>query len=317
VVREAIARRLGVLAAEPIVRVGVVALLVFALWEVVNHVLLMEILRLPMVTYHLVSVVVEAAGAGAVAFLVIRVLVRKNRQLVELDRQKALLADSVVHDLRQPLTALLGGLQTAIQYGSLADETRRLVYLAQLGGVQLLATVDDLLDIARLEAGQEVIAAEAVRPADFIAAGVQDVAQIAWDREVALTADVSEDLPLVNADPRRVRRVVMNLVDNALKFTPSGGRVCVGAVVDPKQKQVVVSISDTGPGIPEEYRERIFERFVALDRRTASGRVPTGLGLAFCKMMVAAHGGRIWVEGEPEGGSTFAFTLPAAQRRAA
>jgi signal transduction histidine kinase len=289
----------------------------FALWQTVNHVVLMDLLRLPMFTYHAVSLGVETVLAAGLLVFVARTLIRKNsqlaeksRQLEELDRQKNLLTTTLVHDLRQPLTGLLSGLISVLQHGHLDNATRELLHIVQLSAGNLQAMVTDLLDVAALEAGTQIIRREAVDPADFISAGVQDVGLIALDRDIDLYLAVPDDLPAVNGDAPKLRRVVMNLVDNAVKFTPSYGTVSVKACDDPEHGRLLVSVSDTGRGIPDEFHDCIFEKFAVLDRGRSEGRRSSGLGLAFCKMIVQAHGGDIWVESEVGRGSTFTFSLP-------
>ncbi len=299
--------------------IGALAIFVlFALWQTANHVVLMGLLRLPMFTYHAVSLGVETVLAAALLVFVARTLIRQNSQLAEksrrleeLDRQKNMLTTALVHDLRQPLTGLLSGLISVLQHGRLDNATREMVHIVQLSAGNLQAMVTDLLDVAALEAGKQIIRREAVDPADFISAGVQDVGLIALDRDIDLHLAVPDDLPAVNGDAAKLRRVVMNLVDNAVKFTPSHGTVSVRVWDDPKHGRILVSVCDTGRGIPGDFLDCIFEKFAVLDWGRSEGRRSSGLGLTFCKMIVRAHGGDIWVESEVGRGSTFTFSLPA------
>jgi signal transduction histidine kinase len=128
---------------------------------------------------------------------------------------------------------------------------------------------------------------------------------MARDRRLTLSSDVAESHPPVWADPRLVSRILHNLVGNSIKFTPEGGVIRVSALAD-SPSALRVAVSDDGPGIPAELRERLFQKFSTGD---VKGR-GTGLGLAFCRLAVEAHGGRIWVDTEPGRGSTFNFTLP-------
>jgi two-component system phosphate regulon sensor histidine kinase PhoR len=298
---------------------ALLAFALFAVWEALNHVVLMELLSLPMFAYHAVSFGVETALAAAILILVARELIRKNRQLAEksrrleeLDRQKNMLTMALVHDLRQPLTALLGALTSALQHGRLDEPTRKFLHIVQMGGAQLQAMVTDLLDVAALEAGQDITSREEIDPAGFIRAGVEDVGLMALERGVDLWVEVPDDLPLVKGDASKLRRVVMNLVDNAMKFSPSQSTVWVTAWADSEQERVLVSVRDAGVGIPEESREQVFERFATQERARPAGRRPSGLGLTFCKTIVEAHTGEIWVESEVGSGSTFTFSLPFA-----
>jgi len=295
---------------DPIVLTVGAFFVVFAAWQVLNHLVFMETLRLPMLTYHLLSFAVETAAAAFITVFVLRAVLRKNRELAELNRLKDLLTSSLVHDLRQPLTALLTGLLTAEQDRSLPEETKEMIAISREGGDKLLGMVSDLLDVSRLESGQPLVHRAPLSPEGFIRAGVSAVEQIAQEQEIQLTVELPEKLPHIDADGERLRRVVMNLVGNALKFTPSGGQVSVSAREDGEAGRLVVSVVDTGPGIPKELQSRIFDKFAVLDTAVSAARTSSGLGLTFAKMVVEAHGGEIWVESEPQKGSSFRFWLP-------
>jgi signal transduction histidine kinase len=138
---------------------------------------------------------------------------------------------------------------------------------------------------------------------------------LAADRGVIVQSDLPDDLPLVEIDNEKISRVLINVLDNALKFTPPGEKVTIGATCEDAETGNIVlcSVSDTGPGIAEELHEKIFDRFAQVPAKTGDrGQRGSGLGLAFCKLAVEAHGGRIWVNSEPGHGSTFNFTLPVA-----
>lgn len=304
------------LRSDPLARVTAAGFLVFALWQVLNHVLLMHTWRMPMVTYHLVSAFVETAFAGVVAAFVLRALSRRTRELTDLTTRKDLLTRAAVHDLKKPLASLTSGLFTAIQQGHLTRETKDWLQTIQVTAADMNAMVNDLVDIADLEAGQKVLRTREVALADIVSAGAGDVGLAAWDKGVDLWIDVPEDLPVVTADAARLRRVVMNLIDNAVRFTPTGGHVRVDAVGEPERRRVVVGISDTGEGIPRAGQRHIFDESAVLGDREPYGRSP-GLGLAFCKLVVEAHGGRIWVQSEPGHGTTFFFSVPTAPAGAA
>ena len=127
-----------------------------------------------------------------------------------------------------------------------------------------------------------------------------------------MVVDLPEALPTASADRDKIERVVTNLVDNAVKYTPNGGQITLAARAE--AEHLLLSVTDTGPGIPEEQRQRIFERFAQVKGDTRARR-GFGLGLAYCRLAVEAHGGRIWVEPGPGGvGSRFAFTLPISPR---
>jgi len=291
------------------------AFVLFVCWQLINHYFLMEYLmaqlRMSMLYYHYLSLVVELLLAGVIALFASRAILEKSRQLEELGRQKDALTSTLVHDLRQPLTAVLGGLSSVAGDAGLPKSTRELVEIAQSGAEWLLGMVNDLLDISRLEAGQPVFTPVPVEVASFVRSGVARVAELAQLRNQQLTVELAEGLPQVLGDGERLSRVVSNQVGNAVKFTPREGRI--GVTASARGAEVWVSVSDTGPGIPKESQGRIFDKFAALAAGGASARTSTGLGLTYCKMTVEAHGGRIWVESEPGRGSTFIFSLPSAR----
>ncbi|MCA9936444.1 MAG: hypothetical protein KC415_21065, partial [Anaerolineales bacterium] len=154
--------------------------------------------------------------------------------------------------------------------------------------------------------------AEAMRLPPLVEMMLKRLTPLARQRQITLHYHAAPDLPAIWADAEMVRRVLVNLLDNALKFTPAGGEITVTLaeeVADAAEPGVRCTISDTGPGIPTEFRERIFDRFLRTNMGGAQVR-GTGLGLSFCKIAVEAHNGRIWAENGTEGGSQFVFTLP-------
>jgi signal transduction histidine kinase len=223
------------------------------------------------------------------------------------------LVDSLVHDLRQPLTAVIGGLSSLTPAGKLPEQDRELAVIAQDGASRLLHMVNDLLDVTRLEAGAPVVEAIKMSAAEFIRDGAHLLEVLAQEKKLTLTVDIPADLPPVKGDRERLRRVVTNLVGNAVKFTESGGKISVTATADRAGGLLVVSVSDTGMGIPVEAQRRVFEKFARTDGAPWSGRTSTGLGLYFCKLIVEAQGGKVWVESKVGEGTTFRFTVPLAE----
>jgi signal transduction histidine kinase len=290
------------------------AFVLFVAWQFFNHYFLMEYLMaqlgMSMLFYHYLSLVVEILLAGVIALFASRAILQKSRELEELGRQKDALAGALVHDLRQPLTAVLGGLASAANDPEIPARTRELVEIAHSGADELLDMVNDLLDVTRLEAGKPLFEPKPVRPSAFIERGVARVAELARERSQQLRVDLPDGLPEVAGDQERLTRVVSNLVGNAVKFTPAGGSIRVSA--RQHESTVEVSVSDSGPGIPRGFQRRIFDRFASLSSASSSGRASTGLGLTFCKLTVEAHGGRIWVESQLGQGSIFTFSLPTS-----
>lgn len=297
-----------------VLRIAVTAALIFGTWELAYHGLFMTVLPRPgMLESHLINLLVAAAGTVLITAYCVQVLRRQNQRLAELDRQKNFLVEAIVHDLRSPLTAMLVGLKALMDEGGLLPEDRKLLLTTtQSSSAHLLEMVNDLLDISAFEEGLPPVSSREVAPEGFIAAGTNVLKPLASASGQTLTLSLSERLPRVRGDEERLRRVVTNLVGNALKFTPAGGAIEVAASHDADSSQLRVSVKDTGIGVPAESRGRIFEKFARVEPEQRGGRASTGLGLYFCKMVVEAHGGRIWLESGKEAGATFVFSIPAA-----
>ena len=238
----------------------------------------------------------------------------------ELQKMRDDLSNMIIHDLRSPLVAILDSYQL-IAEGAPAQPRATLasqaLEIGQRSTRKLLDLVNSLLDISRFEHGQMRLDTQfaALRP--LADSALEHLAPLANDQGVLIRNDISPELPLVRVEEDQITRVLTNLIDNAVKFSPLGSQVVISARPqangDGGEPQFVVcSVRDAGPGIPVEHRERIFERFIQLGEGLERRR-GTGLGLAFCKLAVEAHGGSIWVEDPPEGaGSQFSFTLPVA-----
>lgn len=234
-----------------------------------------------------------------------------NRNLIESERLRDNLSHMIVHDLRNPTTAMVGALD--ILKLTLADkmtpDQRKLLENARHSGHVLIGLIGEILDISKMEAGQFSLRLEPVELCDVITRTVGSFQALAELEKVELVSDMCA-VGTIACDKQLVERVLTNLISNALKHTPEGGRVTVSARWTDDEKFVQVCVEDTGAGIPKEYQSKIFEKFGQVEDRSHP-RQGTGLGLTFCKMAVEAHGGKIWVESEVGKGSRFYFTLPA------
>lgn len=231
-----------------------------------------------------------------------------NLQLLELDKAKQDLTHMIVHDLRTPMTSLLSGLQTVELLGELNEDQTEFLTMAIQGGETLLGMVNDLLDISKMEDGSMKLERSEFAVTALLDQALSQVSSLAVSKQITLTQQCDPLLVLPSADEAKLRRVLINLLGNALKFTPVQGRVTVQ--VEPIDALLRFAVIDTGEGIPKEAFGKIFEKFGQVEGRKEGRKNSTGLGLTFCKMAVEAHGGEIWVESELGKGSTFFFTIP-------
>jgi signal transduction histidine kinase len=242
------------------------------------------------------------------------IVLRDVTEQQELAERRSDLIRMIVHDLRNPLTTFLSTLSALEGEVDGLDAALELVQDARRGCYDMLDMVDSLMDINRMEAGQSMVDAEAMRLPPLVAQVVERLQPLAQARQVSLAHEAAADLPPVWADAEIVRRILINLLDNGLKFTPAGGSVTVTLTADTEgttghEPGICCTVIDSGPGIPETYRERIFDRYLHTNPGGAQVQ-GTGLGLTFCKLAVEAHNGRIWAENGENGGSRFSFTLP-------
>jgi signal transduction histidine kinase len=220
----------------------------------------------------------------------------------------------VVHDMRTPLHSMLAGLSLIYRQSppeSLSPATRLALEAMTISCQQLMAMTDRVLEAARPQTGPLALRRHTVNLNELVDEIIVELTPLARERGLILTGQLSPDLPELCADRDHIRRVLINLLGNAIKFTPPGGRVAVcGALVNvARGKRLLCSVLDTGPGIDEADRRLIFEPY-ARTLGNVGDNSGYGLGLAFCRLAVEAHGGQIWVENRPEGGSAFYFTLP-------
>ena len=241
---------------------------------------------------------------------------------------------NVSHELRTPLTSVLGftkivrkrldeivlpALAGARQTAAATDDPRLDRAVRQVGdnldivvaeGERLTALINDVLDLEKIEAGRMEFRHERVDVAEVVDRATAATAPLFETSGLELRRDVNPDLPPVEGDPHRLAQVVINLLSNAVKFTPQGSVTVRAAAAD--GAGVVVSVADTGTGIPPEDQGRVFEQFAQAGDTLSETPRGTGLGLSICRQIVEHHGGRIWLESEPGKGSTFSFSLPVA-----
>jgi two-component system sensor histidine kinase/response regulator len=241
-----------------------------------------------------------------------RQLAESYAKLQETEKSRDDLMHMIVHDLRTPLTSLLTGLHTMHHMGGLSETHEEILNMSVSGGETLLDLINDLLDISKMESGSMDLKQAALSPMDVAEQALKQVRSLAQERRLELCAGVGDDLPPVEMDGEKVCRALVNLLGNAIKFTPPGGVVTLSARCDDEKHELTFSVADTGEGIPSDKFDLIFEKFGQVEGRKTGKMMSTGLGLTFCKLVSEAHGGRIWVESELGKGSVFHFTLPLA-----
>ena len=241
-----------------------------------------------------------------------RELAVSHARLRELDQLKSDFLSNVSHELRTPLAAIKGFVDNLLDgvTGPLADKHRHCLHRVRDNAERLTRMVSDLLDLARIEAGKIELAPEALAVAEMVEEVVETLRPLARARGIALAAELAP-CPPIRGDADKILQVLTNLVSNALKFTPTGGCVTVAAAAS-ADGAIRIAVGDTGPGIPPEERERVFDKFYQLGRVDGERPPGSGLGLTIARHLVELHGGRIWVEDGAGGGSAFMMLLPAA-----
>jgi PAS domain S-box-containing protein len=240
-----------------------------------------------------------------------------NVELLKLSNAKGEFVATVSHELRTPLTAITEGINLVGDgsLGELNPDQQAFLKLALRNGRRLAELINDLLDLSKIEAGKLELTPRVVDAARFVEDVVATYANLAREKELALNAEVPANIPAVIADPQALQRILVNLVGNALKFTPAGGTitVCCRAGQDDSATcpaEVVISVKDTGIGIPNDQQNRIFGKFEQVAQSDGMRPQGTGLGLALTRQLVEMNQGRIWFESEEGRGTRFHFTLP-------
>jgi PAS domain S-box-containing protein len=239
-------------------------------------------------------------------------ILRDITERKELDALRDDMTAMIYHDLRSPLSNIVSSLEMMGNILPKKDEAiQSMLTIASNSTARIQRLVNSLLDINRLESGQKIVDQKSVDPEALILEAIRDVEPAAAGRHQRIEMKVLERCPLIWVDVDMIHRVLINLLENAIKFTPVQRRIEIGA--QPDGIFVRIWVSDNGPGIPAADRERIFEKFTRLRGKDKPGGL--GVGLAFCKLAVQGHGGQIWVESILDKGTTFWLTLPVAQKQ--
>ena len=252
----------------------------------------------------------------------------ENAQAYELERQaleemrradelKSQFLANMSHELRTPLNSIIGFSRVILKGidGPITDLQQQDLTAIYNAGQHLLGLINDILDLSKIEAGKMELAFEEVDIGDLVNSVMSTAVGLVKDKPVELVKEIQPDLPIIHADPIRVRQVLLNLVSNAAKFTENGYiKVFARLQKGPHGlEEVLIGVEDTGPGISKEDQEKLFKPFSQVDASLTRKTGGTGLGLSISRNLVEMHGGRIWVESEVGKGSTFYFTLPLIQ----
>lgn len=237
-------------------------------------------------------------------------LSRANEELKRLDRDKSAFFSMVNHEMRSPLTGILGYAELMDMGGRLGEEDTQLLAGIRSCGQRLLDLVNNILDASRLEEGRMDLVQSDVDIFDALDQALAVVKPQAEDKQLTVRVEIPQDFPLLWADPKRLSQILINLLTNAVKYTPEEGRVTISGYPLEESQFALLKVADTGIGIPKEQLPRIFDRFSRIERKEIQHTMGTGLGLSIVKGLVEAHGGRIRVRSEEGQGTTFFFTMP-------
>jgi len=239
-----------------------------------------------------------------------RKLEESNVQLQTTNRMKSQFLANMSHELRTPLNAIIGFSELLVADDRRALDPEQHEYLRDIlsSGRHLLGLINDLLDLSKIEAGKMQLNYEPFHIEDVIESALVMIKPVAAGKRIEVSMSIEAELPALSADPAKVQQILHNLLSNAVKFTPEDGQVGVEARLE--DGAMAVTISDTGIGIAEEDREKIFSEFLQLDGSYARKYQGTGLGLALVKRFVELHSGRVRLESAPGRGSRFTFVLP-------
>ena len=231
-------------------------------------------------------------------------------RLREVQKARDDLMRMIVHDLKTPLTSMLATLEMLRDgdFGAIDERPARALSDVEGKAEDLLGLIQDLLDVSKVEEQSLVLTPEKIAPAALLAEVLFDWELRFRQEQTVARHEVADDAPVFRADKTLLKRVLTNLVQNAITHSPVPVTLTLSARRDPAG--IVISVSDTGPGIPEEYQDLVFQKFEQVRAANAPRVRSSGLGLAFCRIAVESHGGRIWLRSKEGGGSTFHILLP-------
>lgn len=246
-------------------------------------------------------------------------LAAANAELRRLDEMKSMFVSVAAHELRTPLTSIQGFVEILLdeEVGPLTAEQRESLEIVEQGARRLLRITNNLLDVTRIEAGRVELILKPLELSTLIEGVVAEFAPRLENRKQSLAIRVAPDLPAALCDETRMVQIIGNLLSNANKYTPAGGKIEIEITLAEEEGFLQIGVKDNGLGIAVENQASLFERFVRADSARRSQAPGAGLGLYITRSLVELHGGRIWFESEPDRGSTFHVTCPIAGRPSA
>ena len=234
----------------------------------------------------------------------------RTRELEEANKAKSIFLANVSHELRTPLNSIIGFSEALMQgyAGKFSDNQKEYINDIFESGLHLLDLINEILDLSKVEAGKMELKLEKINIKLLISKVIKIFKEKIAKHKISLKISIPDDISLIIADPLKLRQILFNIVNNALKFTPDGGKIEVG--IQENKKEYVFYVSDTGIGISKDDMDRLFKPFEQLETALEKKVEGTGLGLHYSKKLVELHGGKIMVESELGKGSCFNFTIP-------
>jgi signal transduction histidine kinase len=233
---------------------------------------------------------------------------------IQLKQTQELISETLVHDLRSPLSSTISALDVISDAHASGDPAGILdpsIQIAMRSSKRMLSMVESIMEINRMESGKLELSRTSFELEDLIEKSISEHLILAEEYQVGIIFEPGKKSHIVKMDEDKIQRVMSNLVDNALKFSPEGENIII--TLDSNDRDAIsIHVLDRGPGVPADYAESIFDRFFQIPNHSSRKR-GTGLGLTYCRLAVDAHGGRIWVENRPGGGSDFTVELPVRE----
>jgi two-component system, NtrC family, sensor histidine kinase GlrK len=231
-------------------------------------------------------------------------------RLKKVDTMKSDFFLAMSHELRTPLTSIKQGIALLRQgfEGEMPDKQKKLLLILSQETQRLIEMVNSVLDLSKMEAGMMAYRFRQEKLSPLIQSVIQEMTPLMEAKKIQSRTEIAHEIPPLNLDRERILQALRNLIGNAVKYTPEGGQILISAFC--RDHEVECAFKDSGPGIPEKNLKEIFEKFHQLPVKTSEWAKGTGLGLAFVKRIITAHGGKVWAESTPGQGSTFTFVLP-------